>query len=167
MHNTEDKSWWVQHGLKLEREFIVKCNQLGIDAKMHPNKENNKYHADLLVQNRISDLKCQSTPFFTAARYGFDPQYTVTLNEKDLTRYQRLYPNILIFFWARWSAMEQYNTKVNKMEMICVQSLNWFLKHAKTSHSYQRRIDDRKGNAKNSFLFDLREMKQIYPISGD
>ena len=38
-HNTEDKAWWLQHGLELEYEFVELCiRKLNIKAEINPAK---------------------------------------------------------------------------------------------------------------------------------
>ena len=80
-HNTEDKSWWCQHGAQLEHAFVEICHsKLNLDAAINPDKETNPYAPDLIVGGMLSDLKVQNTPFFVSRRYGMDPRRCVTFN---------------------------------------------------------------------------------------
>ena len=38
-HNTEDKDWWLKHGLELEYQFVDLCKrELNIKAEINPAK---------------------------------------------------------------------------------------------------------------------------------
>ena len=83
-HDLQDKGAWCQHGCTKEESFV---NKFGVNfgVLINPEKENNKYAPDLFDWRdyKLADLKTQNTPFFTASRYGLDPQHTVTFNVKD------------------------------------------------------------------------------------
>ncbi len=120
MHDTEDKLWWTEHGARMEARFVDEvAPQLGLDAVLNPAKASDPFAPDLIVRGQLADLKVQNTPFFTAARYGLDPQHTVTFNRKDYLRYSELYPEIELFFWVAWTTLEwparQPRARVQKM----------------------------------------------------
>jgi hypothetical protein len=37
--------------------------------------------------------------------FGIDPEFAVTINERDLTRYEELYPNLVIILDVRWAGV--------------------------------------------------------------
>ena len=82
-HDTEDKNWWLEHGLTLEYEFVQMCKKSRrIDAVPNPSKASEPWAPDLIVNSELADLKVQNTPFFTASRYEMNPRFTVTFNRK-------------------------------------------------------------------------------------
>jgi hypothetical protein len=181
---TEDKAWWVKAGLTREHDFVERVLPgLGIEARMNPAKEHNPFTADLLVQGRLADLKCQRAPFFTAKKFRagtqwLDPQWTVTFNRNDYERYTERYPNIEIFFWvdwlppkkegvpwSRWNPIEDYGECVSPLTGVWATTLIAIRRYVDTFgaplHAYQQRVDDQRGNARESYLFDLRWMNYL------
>lgn len=180
IHNTEDKSWWHIHGESFENVFVNSiCPRIGLKAEINPAKTNDKTAPDLLVNGKIADLKTQNTPFFTSGKYkkkdkgkpvSFDPSYTVTFNVKDYERYKRLYPDIEIFFWIQWKVLEYesksgWKTIVEPVNGIWYSNFENIIHLIKDKeypvHSYLRRRGDTEGNAKDSYLIDLRDLKQL------
>ena len=78
------------------------------------------------------------------------PKYAISLNRKDVERYNKLYPNIVIVFdiemsgysGVHWADLHRINTLIRK--------------GMAKEHSYKDRVDDNKGNAKSSYVFDCR-----------
>ncbi len=165
-HDTEDKSWWIQHGLALEYHFVEICrNKLTINAEINPNKTQSPTAPDLLVDGRIADLKVQNTPFFSSAKYNMDPRYTVTFNRKDFERYTTLYPDIVIYFWVNWTQLAWHDFQVEKLNVICKAEFSQIVDQVNSGrakeHRYVHRQADTKGNAKSSFLFDIRTFQKV------
>ena len=106
LHNTEDKEWWIEKGLKAEGHFIRIAEQrFGINISINPEKKANKYSPDLLLPNGYrADLKTVRTPFFKAGDYGMDPSSTVTFNHKDYIRYlsKNFYRAFFILFLSQF-----------------------------------------------------------------
>jgi len=110
----------------------------------------------------LGDLKVQNTPFFQAdIRYGIDPQYAVVFNHKDKIRYERLYPDIEIYFWVDWmvtrfvsGSQEIHVQPMTGIWYIPFNKLIGILKNAPL-HYYQQRKYDTKGNAKASYVLNL------------
>lgn len=169
-HNDlQDKAFWCKHGVRIEESFVAEYGaNLGVE--INPEKDGNPYAPDLLIKGQyLADLKTQNTPFFSAAeRYGYDPTFTVVFNEKDRKRYFREYPNIYILFWVDWMAtrMEFPSGKSYRCEYlrgvwaVSFDRLNALCSGAPL-HDYQQRKDDDLGNAKASYLIDLRKLKKI------
>jgi hypothetical protein len=172
MHNTEDKQWWVIEWAKKEQLFVAQvCPKLGLSATINPAKQHNRYAPDIVVDGQVADLKCQQTPFFKAGMlYNLDPQYVVTFNRKDYLRYQRLYPSIIIYFWLDWHVREML---VGRSSFVVAPlagvwrapfaQLAALIEHSKAPlHAYQRRQGDIQGNAKESYLVDVRALECLY-----
>jgi hypothetical protein len=169
VHNTEDKQWWVIEWAKREVLFVEKvCPELGLLAGINPEKSSNRYAPDLVVSGLIADLKCQQTPFFKARDlYGLDPQFAVTFNRKDYLRYKEQYPTIIVYFWVDWQGRE----KVIRGTRYAVQPLAGVWRAAFSAlaalieseqaplHTYQRRQGDTQGNARDSYIIDLRRLE--------
>ena len=172
LHDTEDKNWWVIHGADREQTFVKEiCPKIGLQATINPQKAVDPYSFDLVVGGNKADLKCQETPFFVAGpKYGISAKYAVTFNKKDLLRYQELYPDIEIYYWVNWQTTEKkiYN-KVFRVEPLtgvwkaplsriehCIEEKEAPL------HRYQRRVGDKHGNARDSYILDLRWFECVW-----
>jgi hypothetical protein len=87
-HDLQDKSHWCRDGEQVEEAFVRQFGErLGLI--INPEKRTNPYAPDLLntKNNKIGDLKLQSTPFFKAkSLYNIDPTYAVVFNLKDKLR---------------------------------------------------------------------------------
>jgi len=102
--------------------------------------------------------------------YNLDPQYVVTFNRKDYLRYRRLYPGITIYFWLDWQVRELLIGR----SAFAVAPLAgvWRAPFAQLAalieqriaplHTYQRRHRDLQGNAKESYLVDVRALECLY-----
>lgn len=164
--STEDKAWWVLEGARKEVEFVERvCPQIGISAIINPEKEKNPYAPDLLVDGKLADLKTQNTPFFTAGlRFGISPQFAVTFNHKDYVRYYRLYPEIEIYFWIDWQTHRWGRIFITPMIGVWHASFDDIREQviASQKHAYKRRTNDRKGNARESYVLDLRKLNLVW-----
>ena len=165
-HDTEDKSWWLLRGEEYEKSFVALCrSQLGLDARINPEKQHNPMAPDLVVEGLLADLKTQKTPFFTADRFGLDPRFAVTFNRKDYERYRRLYPSIMIYFWVDWVQTAWKNRRIKYYGGFFRAP---FAAIAKTieagapEHAYRHREGDRLGNATSSFVLDVREFQALF-----
>lgn len=163
-HDLQDKAPWCKTGATFEEVFVEKYGQQ-FGLIINPQKEDNIYAPDLLntTNNSLGDLKTQNTPFFQASqRYDLDPQFAVTFNVKDYKRYLANYPTIEIYFWVKWivTGFEKNDDKiqVQPMEGIWKIEFDNLIELCKTSpiHTYGQRIYDNKGNAKDSYVLDLR-----------
>jgi hypothetical protein len=165
-HPTEDKAWWCQHGSDLEARFVKICkDQFGLDAKINPDKATNPYAPDLVVNGVLADLKVQNTPFFTAPRYGLDPRFTVTFNRKDYARYSELYSGIDIYYWIDWAQLAWKDRRVQYLGGVFwapFKKLAGMIEAGAPEHNYIHRRNDTQGNAKSSFLLDLRSFKPLF-----
>lgn len=154
------------HGINLEESFVKICNQrLDVDAKINPAKASDKMVPDLIVDGKLSDLKTQNTPFFTATRYGLDPQYTYTFNRKDYLRYKKLYPEIDIYVWIDWRQTEGFGAKVDYLGgffRLPFSGVVKLIEAGAQEHHYQHRQDPNDCNAKSSFLLDIRDFEELF-----
>jgi hypothetical protein len=157
------KKIWCKDGEKIEEAFIQKFGDK-LNLQINPEKLTNPYAPDLLFEgNLIADLKTQNTPFFKAEKiYGIDSTYAVVFNRKDAIRYFKLYKEIVIYFWIEWHSvrfeMGSYKNEVEYIKGVWkIDFLNLIeiLKVAPL-HEYQQRKNDVKGNAKSSFVLDIR-----------
>lgn len=161
MHNTEDKLWWCRLGEQKELEFVKKYPDLGfkIDKK-------DKYDIDLIAYNGLkTDLKYRAKPFFKSGSYGFDPQYTVTINTYDISRYMnKSDKDVLIVFWVSWEAQTGYGVSVKPLKGVWITSVacihRRILREELPIHTYARRGGSDK-NKTDSYLYDIRRCKKI------
>jgi len=179
MHDTEDRAWWYKYGEMGERYFVENiCPEFNLDAQINPEKERDPTVPDLVVDGQLSDLKTQKTPFFTAFRYHkmengvpvpYDPAYTVTFNHKDYKRYNKLYPDIDIYFWVKWKDTS-YSSSFGTTVQVAPVSGVWVASFDQLKclieekqyhlHEYGKRIS-RAGNARDSYLIDLRDLRRL------
>ena len=176
-HDTEDKQYWVKKYASKEVEFCDRvAPRINMEAIINPEKEKDPRLPDLNVNKRLADLKYQSTPFYSAgANYGCDPQYTVTFNEKDYLNYSQNYPDLDIYFWVDYpDELKEYrgkSVKINRLEgvfQLNFSSLAELIeKKCPPLHSYQRRVSDTIGNAKRSYLLDIRDFDCLIILNGE
>lgn len=165
MHDTEDRYEWYGIGENLERHFVDKCrSELQWDIMINPEKEIDPTVPDLIYNGQLADLKTQQTPFFTASRYGIDPQFAVTFNRKDYVRYSQMYPELIILFWVDWQELTWRDRVVEYHGGIYVtpfREIVTLIENGAKEHFYSRRRNDNRGNAKSSFIFDVRNFQSL------
>lgn len=176
-HDTEDKLYWVEEYEKKENIFCTEiCPKIHLSGVINPEKEKDPTKPDLVVNGRLGDLKYQSTPFYSSGYYyGYDPQYTVTFNVKDYEHYSTHYPDIDLYYWVDYpGAKKEYRGRditINRLEgifYIAFQGLVELIDKKKSPvHSYQRRVNDQQGNAKGSYLIDIRDLECLALFRGD
>lgn len=165
-HDTEDRFWWYRYGEHKEASFIALMQRHHIPTRRNPAKLLEPHAPDLLVCGRLSDLKTQNTPFFTAARYDMNPRYTVTFNRKDYERYVIDLPDIWLYFWIHWTDTTWHLRVVEPIN--AVYEIQFPLLRARIAaapeHYYQRRQTDPRHNAASSFLLDVRDMELVLEL---
>lgn len=161
----QDKLYWCELGETKEKAFV---RRFGSDFayEINPAKSKDRYALDLISSKsgKLTDLKSQHTPFFTAgSKYNIDPNYAVVFNVKDKVRYEAYYPNIDVLYYVNWVAIKAliYGRlyEVAPFEAIYQISFGELLTILSRSpiHTYRERVGDRLGNAKESYIFDIRE----------
>lgn len=182
--DTELKQWWCQHGEQLEHEFIQIMTGVfrNFKIEINPKKFTDPTAPDLKMKAKngisLGDLKSQRTPFFSAGKYGLDPQFTFTFNVKDYHRYIELYDDLNLLIWVKWEQTEMtlgsQEIKLYPMNSIYHMTLKQLVAFIEENnspiHHYKRRpVDtksshplsgmvDSKGNATSSYLIDLRRI---------
>lgn len=168
--NQDKRTWCMEYGPITERKFVAWATQtLGLDVCMNPAKNGDPYTYDLLLDRKPADLKTVRTPFYLARDlYGLDPQYTVTFNHKDGQRYRKNYPDISIMFDVVFDGSPHQMGCVQPMRLVAVGTLNQVAQAITDSgyhrHGYQQRINDTQGNAKESWLLDVRRLSVLYEM---
>lgn len=167
---TEDKKAWCSAAEAQERAFAVnRLFDLGLSGAVNVEKRADPFTHDLFV-NFPADLKSVSTPLFKAQElYGIDPQYAVTFNIKDGKRYAEKYPNIIVIFDINWAETEKEMSgqmyRVNKMHETYAGFLDDIRRAIRLDGNkqieYSRRVDDTNGNAKASWVFDVRRLHKL------
>jgi hypothetical protein len=147
--SNQNKQAYCQLGEQTEKQFLLNSFGTGVSFAMNPAKHENKYTHDLFAMMPC-DLKTQFTPFRTAGKYGIDSEFAVTINEKDLVRYGKLYPHIIVVIDVQFP-----NYKATHYAPLFL--LRELVKNKKAKrHEYQERVNDTAGNAKASYVFDVR-----------
>lgn len=160
----QNKKLWCAEGEKIEEAFVRKYGG-SLSVSLNPVKKVNPYAPDLIYRSsgQLADLKTQNTPFFKADKlYNIDPSFAVVFNRKDYVRYSEKYPEIDVFFWIEWHSvkfvMGSFTKEVEYIEgvwKIAFAQLAELCKDA-PEHCYQQRTGDNRGNAKSSFVLDIR-----------
>jgi len=168
--NTEDKLEWCKKANEDERTFSVdRLFNLGLVGHINLAKKTDPYTHDLFIQFQ-ADLKSVRTPLFKAQElYGIDPQYAVTFNLKDGKRYAELYPKIVVVFDINWQELSKEINGKKYFVQPMHETYAGFLKDigaairsgGSKKIDYQRRVDDTSGNAKSSWVFDVRKLQKI------
>jgi hypothetical protein len=152
--SNEDKLAWCEHGAELEKQFVAANSFSGVQIRMNPIKNVDKYTHDLMATFQ-ADLKSIKTPFRTADRYGIPPSFAITLNEKDINRYKSMYPNIIIFFDIDYP-------EYKGVRMAPLSRIFRLMDLGKAKrHEYINRMNDSGGNAKASYVFDYRWFDEV------
>lgn len=166
-HNTEDKQYWCSKGENEEISFVNEIvPRLGRNIIVHPEKQVRKTSIDLfdLDRNIAADLKTQTTPFFTAGKYGFDPQFTVTFNRKDYIYYKDYYPEAIIYWWVNWQQLQLGRFRVEPLYGVWEVPFSTMRSNIEIGeaplHEYKHRKDDNV-NARESYLFNLRNFQRL------
>ena len=151
--DNEDKQYWCKEGEKKEKRFVETNKVIGWDIVMNPGKVFDKYAFDL-TSACPCDLKTQETQWdLSYEMFGIPSEQAVTLNQKDLRRYYRLYPNIIILFDVK---------HLGKVFMLTLSRAEKLIKQEKAHlHTYKKRVNDQKGNAKASYIFDVNDLDEL------
>jgi len=146
----QDKEFWCETGEFDEDNFLERNDFHLVNILPNEAKSNDKFTYDMRI-SFPSDLKTVRTAWrFSQEMFGINPKYAVSLNRKDVERYNELYPNIIIVMDIKLPDYERVHwtdlTRVNRL-----------IKHELAKeHIYKERIDDTQGNAKSSYVFDCR-----------
>ena len=116
----DNKAFWCNHGENKEYAFIKVMSKIDTDYQVHihPEKVNNPYHPDLLVNHNNRDhtgeVKIKNSPLFIAEKYAVSPQFALTMDLKDSFNYNKWLKrgdDITIFIWVKWEAHEMHLSK--------------------------------------------------------
>ena len=166
------QAWCEEYGEKIERSFCVdRLYDIGLTGFINLEKKKNIYAHDMFTVFQ-SDLKTVRTPFFKAwEKFEIDPQYAVTINMKDMQRYKELYPNIVVVFDVLWDEKickkfiegVEYGVKpMHKTYAGFIQDIRAaVIAGGNKKVEYQGRVNDTGGNAKASYVFDVRKLQQL------
>ena len=160
--NNENKKAWVALGSKYEKEFVKLLGKCSIKAEINPQKKVDPYATDLLVEGRVAELKTRRTPFFKTAQYGISPDTATTINKKDIERYSKTNPGMVIFFWVYWPAQESYGVKVEECCGVWFARMDKLKKICESApvKTYENRSGE-DGNKTESYIIDLNDLRQI------
>jgi len=172
VHDTEDKDWWVGAGRRRRRAFVeTVALSIGLDVELGPDEEDSG-QPDLYAGGVPSDLHCQTTPFFKAEeRYGIPAQFAVTFNRDEYLRYLEGSGGVQLIWWVNWDVTHMtigrrdYTVpKIAGVWIVPVDEVVETIRSGKAPlHVYRRRVLDMRGNAKESYILDLREFRRLTP----
>ena len=145
-----DKQAWCEDGRRLEDKFVAERHFNDVVVRMNPDKDQDIFTYDMRIEMPC-DLKTITTPWIHSERmFGIPSSYAISINRKDLRRYYQLYPNIIIILDVQYHDYQA--THWTDMERLLL-----FVKSGKVQlHKYKTRVDDTQGNAKDSYIFDVR-----------
>ena len=151
----DDKLAWCEHGRMLEDEFVLRQRFDDVLIGINPDKDNNPFTYDMRI-DMPCDLKSAKTPWRKSwEMFRIDPRYAVSINQKDLRRYARLYPNIVILFDVDYPEYKAVHWATLDMMRMMREGGDMAL------HQYGARIDDTQGNAKASYVFDVTLLPRL------
>ena len=185
MHDLQDKGYWLDYGEDQEFEFInniVKIYNIKRKVCINPDKKYNPTLSDLVIDVKgkkiFGDLKTVRTPFYTASRYGFDPNNCITFNEKDYFSYMQKYyfteiiknkkaiPDpFVLFFHVVWPESSNYGTLIDAKDGLwttTIEDIHRLTIQEKTRwHEYKNRKNDDCGNCRVSMIISLSDLKKV------
>ncbi len=175
VHDPQDKGWWLEAGLRRELGFVERvAPRLGLTAVINPAIARDPYAPDLMVDGLAVDLKCQTTPFFRAESFYNVPVRTaVTFNRVDYERYRKEHPAIDLIWWVHWDQLAMRfrdgtvvrTPPLSGVWRVSFDAVAQNIDHGRYRlHEYIHRRNDIRGNARDSFVLDLREFDRL---SGD
>lgn len=150
----QDKAAWCRWGEDAEIRLAGPLLPNGGALMRNPAKASDPYTHDLFVV-LPADLKTIRTRFRTADRYGIDPRSAVTINRKDLERYARLYPTIVILLDVDYGDYKRFCSATLTQIRELVRSGRSRL------HVYRDRVADTAGNARDSYVFDAEWFSEL------
>lgn len=152
MIENEDKHAWCRAGELAEKDFVASNKLIGWGVAINPDKHKDPYCHDFIGTVPV-DLKSIREPWRKSQElFGIPPEYAVSVNLKDMKRYAELYPNILIVLDVKWDGV--YMLTISRAKALIGSG-------KAVKHEYKNRKDDIKGNAKTSFVFDLRDLDKL------
>lgn len=146
----QDKDFWCE-AAELDEDNFIKIDDFHlIDLLPNRDKSTDKFTYDIRL-SFPADLKTiRSAWIFSQRMFGISPRYAVSLNRKDVERYNELYPNIIIVMDIEFPDYKRVHwtdlTRVNRL----------ISRKIAKEHHYKERTDDVQGNAKSSYVFDCR-----------
>ena len=148
--SNEDKKEWCDYGNALEELFLETQAFQGVFFALNQAKIEDKYAHDFTVTFPC-DLKSIRTPWRMADKmFGIPSPFAISINDKDIVRYSELYPNIIIILdvnYPEYQATHFTDTKTLLNKINLGQAIK---------HEYRKRKDDKRGNSKASWIFDVR-----------
>lgn len=149
----QNKDYWCEVGAKVESNLFGK-HLSGCAFMANQGKAVDKYAHDGFIL-KPADIKTIRTRFETADRYGIPSRSAFTLNRKDLLRYKELYPLIDIIFDIDYG---DYKT----IRIANLREINAVVKDGRAKlHTYQHRVNDTAGNAKESYVLDAEWFMEL------
>ena len=146
----QDKKAYVEWGGAQEYPFTQRGAVKGWRFAMNPEKAHNPFAHDMLACVPI-DLKTMDRQWDHSERmFGIPSQWAVSINTKDFVKYARECPNIIIVLDVRWLDAV-YTLTLDRARHL----IGW---GKAKRHFYKKRVNDQKGNCKDSFVFDLRDL---------
>jgi len=152
MIDTEDKKSWCEAGSLAEKDFVATNKLAGWGISINPSKHEDVYTHDLIGMIPI-DLKSIREPWRRSQElFGIPSKYAISVNKKDIIRYVNMYPNIIILLDVEWDGVYMLTMSRAKALITSGKAMR---------HDYKNRKYDTKGNAKTSYIFDLRDLDKL------
>ena len=148
MVDNEDKLSWCQYGEELEHEFL----DGSFPVTLNPKKVSDKFTHDFFIHLPCDLKSIMSKWIKSESLFGIPSEHAISINQKDLQRYRDLYPNLIMILNVQWSGV--YLLPVSY-------AINLIKQGKAKRHEYKNRQNDTKGNAKISWIFDLRNLEKI------
>ena len=97
-NDLQDKQAWCIAGEESEDAFIRNQGFDQVTVLPNPAKNSDKFTHDMQMLFPADLKTIRSAWRLSKSMFGLDPKYAISLNRKDVIRYNKLYPNIIIVF---------------------------------------------------------------------
>jgi hypothetical protein len=161
MHDVQDKQHWCREATVKEKRIVSYLRRkYSLPIEINPKKSHDIYAPDCIYDGRVADLKIFNTPFFTAGKFGVDPQYAYTFGSREVRVYSQDYPNILIVVFYNPSILEGYGVHLDYLGGVYTSPFSALKELCTESnhHFHAKRVGDISHNDKSDYVIDIRNL---------
>lgn len=152
--DNQDKSAWCRAGERAEADFLATRQIAGVGLSWNPVKQTDRYAHDYVAMIPV-DLKTMKTPWRKSQElFGIPSDNAVSINQKDLSRYAELYPNIIIYLDVEYTG-KLFSLTLSRARRLIAEG-------RAHRHEYLERKNDNAGNAKVSFIFNTDDLDVLH-----
>ena len=156
----QDKQAWCDLGELEEGNFLERQDFHLVHVLPNVTKDVDKYAHDMRI-SFPADLKTIRSSWRKSQElFGIQPKYAISINKKDVDRYNDLYPNMIIILDIEIEYINENDGGLSvykTVRWVDMTRINRLIKSGfAKEHQYKERTEDTQGNAKSSYVFDCR-----------